>query len=113
VGVLWKGAVEALHVLVEHGVTLDRIFEVGEFLGRGQLALDQQIRDFQEVALVGEFFDGNAAVAENSLVAVDEGDRALGRPGIGVAGIESYQAGVGTKLSDVDRLLALGTYDDR
>ncbi len=47
-----------------------------------QLAKKNQVCDFQEVASLRELFDRVAAVFEDSLVAVNERDRALGGRGV-------------------------------
>ena len=44
---------------------------------RRQLAVDQQVRDLEVGRLLGELLDRVAAVLEDALVAVDEGDRRL------------------------------------
>ena len=57
----------------------------------GQLAVAQQPRDFEKGRLFGELFDRIAAIAENSLVAVDERDRALARCRVHERGIVRHQ----------------------
>ena len=44
-----------------------------------QLAADQQVGHLDEVALLGQLLDRDAAVAEDALLAVDERDRARAR----------------------------------
>jgi len=46
---------------------------------RRQLAVQQQVRGFEERALFGELLDRVAAVAQDPLVPVDEADRAAAR----------------------------------
>jgi len=46
----------------------------------GQLAVDQQMCDVEETALLGEFFDRIPAVAEDAPLTIDERDR---RPATG------------------------------
>jgi hypothetical protein len=55
--------------------------------GVRQLAVEQQVADLDEVALLGELLDRVAAVQQHALVAVDVGDasscswRSTGSPG--------------------------------
>ena len=51
--------------------------QVFSSLSRGKFAEQQQVGDFQKGAALGQHFDGISAIAQNSLVAIDEGD-ALG-----------------------------------
>ena len=59
----------------------DLVAELVELLLGRQLAVDQEVRGLEErrVLAVGELLDVVAAVAEDAFVAVDEGDRRLGR----------------------------------
>ena len=70
---------EALHELlggfVQHGVVRDVVDPVLQFFLGGQFAEEQQVGDFQERAVLGQNFDGIAAIAQDSLVAVNVGDR--------------------------------------
>ena len=50
-----------------------------------------------------ELLDGDAAVAEDAGVAVDEGDRRLARAGVHEAVVEGDEAGLRAQLRDVDR----------
>jgi hypothetical protein len=60
-----------------------------------------------------ELLDGDAAVAEDAFLAIDEGDRGLARAGIGEPVVESDEPGLGPELRDVHPELVLGTADDR
>jgi hypothetical protein len=52
------------------------------WLARRQLAEEEQIRDLEVVRALGELLDRVAAIFEDALVAVDEGDRAAARRGV-------------------------------
>ena len=54
--------------------------------------MDQQVGDLEEVGLLGQLLDGVAAVLEDALLAVDEGDRALARGGVDEAGVVGREA---------------------
>ena len=86
--------------------------ELVEFLLAGQATEDQQPGDLDEIGVLGELLDGNAAIAENALVAVDEGDSALADPAIAQRGVVGNQAGLVAEAGDVDGPLALGAHED-
>jgi hypothetical protein len=74
------------HVLVEHLVFGEQLGKLGEFGAGRQLAVDQQVGGLDEGAFFREFGDVIAAVAEDALFAVDEGDGALAGAGVAVSG---------------------------
>ena len=89
-------------LLVHHGVVGDGVDEI-VFLVRGrQLAVEQQVADFQEIALLGQLLDRIAAIEQDALVAVDIGDLRFAAAGRGEARIEGEMAEVGVELADVD-----------
>ena len=74
-GVAAEAGEEARHLLVHHGVARDAVVEI-VLLGLGrQFAIEQQVADFEEIAVLGELVDRIAAMKQDALVAVDEGDR--------------------------------------
>ena len=78
-GVAAEAGEEARHLLVHHRVAGDAIVEIVLLrLGR-QFAVEQQIADLEEVAVLGELVDRIAAVQQDAFVAVDEGDLATRR----------------------------------
>ena len=71
-----------------------------------QVAKKNQVCDFQEVASLRELFDWIAAVFENSLVAVDESDRAFCGRGVHQRRVVSHQpkiVSVGLNLAQIHR----------
>ena len=98
--------------LVDGRVLADAVDEGVELRLVRPVAVDQQVGGFEEAAAFGQFFDGNAAVLEDALLGVDEGDGALARAGVAVAGVEGDVAGFGPQGGDVDGPLALGADDD-
>lgn len=40
----------------------------------GQLSLDEEVRHFKECRLLRQFLDGIAAVAQDTVLPIDEGD---------------------------------------
>ena len=79
----------------------------------GQLAVDQQVGDFEERRVLRELLDRVAAVAQDARVAVDIGDGGAAGRGVDVAGVERGVAGSGEQLSDVERRGSLGGGLDR
>src|SRR5712691_1569005 len=69
---------ELLDVLVDPRVVGDLPRPLVERLPGRQLASEEEIRDLEERRLLGELLDRIAAIPEDPLVAVDEGDRAPG-----------------------------------
>ena len=65
---------EAAHLLVQHGVVGDAVVEIVLLrLGR-QFAVEQQVADLEEVAVLGQLLDRIAAIEQHAFVAVDVGD---------------------------------------
>ena len=97
---------EARHLLVHHGVARDAIVEV-VLLGLGrQFAVEQQVADFEEVAVLGQLVDRIAAMQQHALVAIDKGDLRLAARGRGEARIVGEGAGFLVERADVDDLWA-------
>ena len=72
-GVVVEALKEALaHVLVDEGVVRDLVDPLVELGLVRQLAVQQQVGDFEVGRLLGELFDRIAAIAEDAFVAVDE-----------------------------------------
>ena len=74
-------------------------------LGRGgQLAVEQEVGDLQEGAILGQLLDGISAIAQDTFVAVDEGDGALARRRIQEGRIVGHHAeifGSGLDLAQI------------
>ncbi len=84
-GVAREAVVERPHVFVQDRVPPQRLTELTELLGRWQLAVDQQVARFDEVALLGDDFYRIAAIAKDAPVAVEKGDGAGAGSGVAVA----------------------------
>jgi hypothetical protein len=81
-GVVVEAVDELLDVLVHVGVLGDLVRPGRRLALVGQLAVQQQPRHVQEGRVLGQLVDGIAAVAQDALVAVDEGDRAANARGV-------------------------------
>ena len=89
---------ERLHqprqVFVDVGVVHHLVLPVCKLVFVGQMAKDQQVGHFQKTALFRQLFNGVTAVLQNAIVAVDVGDAALTRSGVGVSGVVGHHAEV-------------------
>ena len=103
---------EPLEVLVQQGVPLDLGGELLQLVGRRQLAVDQQVADLDERRLLGQLLDRVAAVAQDARVAVDVGDRALGRRGVDEPAVERGVAGLGQQRPQRDAVGSLRRLHD-
>ena len=113
VSVVVKARDEVVEALVNHGVIRQLVTELIQLVLGGQFAEQQQVSHLHEGALFRQLLDRVAAVAENPLVAVDEGDLA------GAAGRCRVPRVVGEIVEgrrlrlDVQSGFTLGTLDDR
>src|SRR6266852_2103809 len=69
-----EAAEERRNLLVHHRVMGDVGDELHFLLRRRQFAVEQEVGDLEEIALVGQFLDRIAAIHQDALVAVDIGD---------------------------------------
>src|SRR5262249_6338561 len=74
-------------------------------------AVEQQVGDLEERARFRELLDRVAAVTQDALLAVDEGDAAAAGAGVAVAGVERDPAALVAQLLDVDADFALAAAD--
>jgi hypothetical protein len=108
VGVAGEALEVVLQVLVQEFILREQVGEAFKLGAVRELAHDEQVGDFNEGGLLGEFLDGDAAVAQDAQIAVDEGDLALARAGVSVAFVERDVAGLGAELGNVHGALAFG-----
>ena len=100
--------VELLHLLVEEGVTVRRARRNASYSARvGRLPYRSRYATSRKLELLGDLLDRVAAVAEDPLVAVDEGDRAAAGPRVPVARVERDGPRERAELADVDADLPL------
>ena len=112
-GVARKTSKQGLHALVQQRVPTDVGAEILELVGRGQLAVDQQVGRLAEVALFGDLLNGVAPIAEHARLAVEIADRAHRRPGIGIPVVQRDMPGHPVKLRDIDGPISLGPNPER
>ena len=95
---------EAVELRVQHGVPRDRVGELGILIRLGQLAVQEQVADFQEARLLGELLDRVATVEQDAGVTIDVGDLAFAAGGRGEARVQREHARLGVHLADVDHI---------
>ena len=83
-----------LHVLVQILVAGQQVGKRLQLRPRRQVAVDDQIGRLDEIGFLGHLLDGDAAIAQDALVAVNEGDVADARAGVAVAVVNGDVAGV-------------------
>jgi len=89
---------------VDHGVERDLADPLLELGLGGQLAEQNEVGYIEVGAFFRQLLDGVATVAQDALVAIDEGDRASARGGVhegGIVGHEPEVLGPGLDLSQV------------
>mmetsp|Transcript_49137 Transcript_49137/g.159237 ORF Transcript_49137/g.159237 Transcript_49137/m.159237 type:complete len:268 (-) Transcript_49137:176-979(-) len=106
VSVRLEAAEEGEQLLVYHPVLVHLCLEAAELRRRWQLALDEEEGDLEEGARGGELLDRVAAVHQQALRAVDEGDGALARRGGREAGVVREEARLCVERSHVDHRVA-------
>ncbi len=83
---------EVLDVLVDDRVVRDLVDPVVVLGPGGQLAVQDEVGDLQVGPLLRQLLDRVAAVAQDPLVAVDEGDPAAAGGGVHESGVVAHQA---------------------
>ena len=82
-----------LHVLVQELVVGEQIREPLDLRVVGKIAVNDQIGGLDEIGLFSQFLNGDAAVAQNTLIAIDKGDLAGAGTGVPVAVINGDVVG--------------------
>ena len=80
--VVMEAVDELLDVLVHERVVRNLVRPRLRLAGARQVAVQEQVRDLEERAVLGEFFDRVSAVPQNALLTVDERDGAAAVGGI-------------------------------
>ena len=87
-----EAAQEEVQLLVHHRVMGHLRVEIGLLSRVRQFAVQDQVADVHEVAVHGQLFDGEAAVQQLALVAVDVRDARFAGGGGHEAGVEREHA---------------------
>ncbi len=93
-GIVAESLEEFPHVLVHVRVERDIVHELVVLPLVRQLAVPEQPRDLEKCGIFRKLLDRISAIAKNSLVAIDEGDRAATRGCVEKGGIVAHQTRV-------------------
>lgn len=111
-GVTAEALVELAQLLVDHRVLRDEPLERGLLLGIGQLAVQEQVADLEKLGLGPDLLDRVAAVEQDALLAIDEGERRFAGSGRLVARVEGGAPGLAVEPLHVDDGRAGGALAD-
>jgi hypothetical protein len=101
VGVVAEAPEELLDVLVHERVDRDLVLPVRQLRRRGQLAVDEEVRDLEIARPLGELLDRVAAVLEDAVRTVEVRDRRPARRRVHERGVVGHEPEV--VLVDADR----------
>ncbi|MCY1381088.1 hypothetical protein D9M69_689620 [compost metagenome] len=99
-----EAAQEEMQLLVHHRVMGDLRVEIGLLVLVGQFAVQDQVADVHEVAVHGQLLDGEAAVQQLALVAVDVRDARFAGSRGHEAGVKRKHTRLAIQLADVDHI---------
>ena len=111
-GVARKALEQVLHARVNGRVLCEQLGEPLALRRERQLPVDDEVGCLDEGGMLGELFDGIAAVAEDAGLTVDEGDRTLAGTGVSVTLVVGDVTGIVAQVANVHRLFALRTDHD-
>ena len=100
------------HRLVQQFVQRQPPAEPIQFVLLRQSAEDQQPSSLDEVGVFGELFDGNAAIAKQALLLIDESNGTLADGRIGQRRVIGGQSGGIAKLGNIHGPIALSPHND-
>ncbi len=103
-GVIAEAIHEFLGVFVQQHVRVDFLGPAVQLNLGGQLTVMQKVGDFQIGTLLGQHFDRIAAIAQDSLVAIDKRDGALAGGRVHVGRIVRHQAEVFRTRFDLSQI---------
>ena len=104
---------ESAEVFVQEGVPADALVECGELVDARQITVDEEIGHLEIGRAFGNILDRVSAVPQDALVAIDVGDRTLGRRGVHEPLVEGGESGLLGEGRDVDTRHTLGTPQNR
>jgi hypothetical protein len=113
VGIARESVEETLQVLVEESVPADPVGKVVVFGLGGQRAIDEQVGHFEEIAAFGKLRNRISAIAQDSGVTVDVGDRRRTGSGVDVSRIKRDMPRRPQQRRNVDSGGTVGCGDDR
>ena len=89
---------------MQHGVIGHTLAEFLILRGIGQIAIQQQIGNFEEARFFGQLINGIAAIQQNAGIAINIGDGAFAGSGRAIAGVKGENPKIAIKLADIGNL---------
>ena len=86
---------------MQHGVIGHTLAEFLILRGIGQIAIQQQVGNFEEARLFGQLFNGIAAIEQDAGIAIDIGNGAFAGSGRAIAGVEGENTKIAIELADI------------
>jgi len=105
---LGKMVEEMTHILMQHRVDVEKFRKVLAFLFGREFSVNEQVGDFDEHGFFDQLFDGDAAIAQDSLFSVDERDLAVAGRRIEETRVERHVTGLTTQIRDIDPFFSFG-----
>jgi hypothetical protein len=96
---------------MHHGVHGDVIFKLRLVFCIRQIAVNQQIANFEEIGLFGKLINGIAAVTQDANVTINIGQLGLAGAGRGEARVIGEISGFGVEFPNVDYRRTNATLD--
>ena len=103
---------EVLQVFVQQSVTLDVVFETRQLARRRQFAVDEQPGGLEKAEVGRNLLDWVAAITQDSRIAIDVGNRRLGRGCVDEPIVESVKSGGCRELGHIDGVAPVGATQD-
>ena len=101
VGVVPEALHERAHVLVDEHVVGDLAYPAIKLRGSWKLAVEQQVGDLEEGALLSKLLDGIPAVLQDACITVEERDRAAARSRVHKCRVVGHQPKIGVISLDL------------
>ena len=95
---------EAAQLFMQHGVIGHTLAEFLILRGIRQIAIQQQIGNFEEARFFGQLFNRIATIEQNPRIAINVRDGAFAGSGCAIARIKGENAKVAIKLADIRNL---------
>ena len=104
---------EVTHILVQQRIVVEHFGEIATLLLVRHRSMHKQIGDLNKRTGLDQFFDRDAAVTQNSALAVDESDAAVARSGVHEPRVNRDESGLLSELGDIKCFFAFGSGDNR
>ena len=97
---------KAAQLFMQHGVVGHALAKFLILRGIGQIAIQQQIGNFQEARFFGQLINGIAAIKQDAGIAINIGDGAFAGSGRAIAGVKGENPKIAIKLANISNMRA-------